>query len=135
MPDVKNAAYVGNTGTITVDGDRHFGVTSCALVPNSTDEQVPDISGDVQSFVSEPLWRLQLEFHQDHKTSGALVRESIGWHGQLKEVTYVPQAGGDSITVEVTWKAANIGGGTGRHSSTLDLPVSGELDITPAVIG
>lgn len=128
---VKNAAYYGTTGTVTVDGDEHFGVTSCALVPTTTKEQVPDISGDVQALTSVPMWQLQLTAHQDHVTAGALVRESVGWHGTEKDVVYVPQNGGDSIAVTVVWEAAQLGGDTGRRSFTLNLGVVGQPAITP----
>ena len=132
MPEIKNAAYFGTNGTITVDGDQHFGVTSCALVPTTQKSQVEDISGDVQSFVGTPMWRLQITAHQDHKTAGALVRESIAWHGQEKPITYVPDDGGDSIAIDVVWEAAQIGGGTGLRSFTLDLGCIGQPVITPA---
>lgn len=126
MATIKNAAYFGTSGEIVIDGDEHFGVTSCALVPNATDESVQDISGDVQGFVADAIWRLQLTFHQDHVTSGALSRQSIAWHGLPKTVEYTPQNGGDKLTVEVVWKAATVGGDTGRRSATLDLPVNGQ---------
>jgi hypothetical protein len=126
MPNVKNLAYYGTTGTIVIGGDTHFGVTSCGLVPTTASESVTDISGDVQGSVGAPQWELQLTFHQDHKTPNSLSRRSIEWHGQKKSVTYTPQAGGDAITVEVTFKAADVGGDTGRHSATLALPVNGQ---------
>jgi hypothetical protein len=130
MPTVKNAAYYGTTGTLVVGGDTHFGVTSCALVPTAPSESVTDISGDVQGFVGQNAWELQLTFHQDHKTSGSLSRRAIEWHGQTKSVTYTPQADGDAITAEVTFKAAQVGGDTGRHSATLALPVNGQPSFT-----
>lgn len=131
MSTVKNAAYYGTKGTLTVAGDQHFGVTSCALVPTTQKSQVEDISGDVQAFVGTPMWKLQITFHQDHKTSGALVRQSVAWHGETKDVVYVPDDGGDSIAVDVVWEAATIGGGTGLRQSTLDLGVTGQPVITP----
>lgn len=126
MPTIKNAAYFGTTGTLVVAGDTHYGVTSCALVPTAASESVMDISGDVQGFVGDNMWELQITFHQDHKTTGSLSRRSIEWHGQKKSVTYTPQAGGDTITAEVTFKAAQVGGDTSRHSATLALPVNGK---------
>lgn len=132
MPDIRNAVYRGTTGTFTIDGDKHYGVTSCALVPTSTDEAVVDISGDVQGSVDVPTWRLQIEFHQDHKTAGALSRESIARHGEVVPITYQPQNGGDTLAIDVIMKAATVGGNTGRRSSTLDLPCEGQPDITPA---
>lgn len=132
MPDVRNAAYFGTTGTITIDGDNHFGVTSCALVPTASSESVIDITGDVQSFVGDNVWELQITFHQDHKTSGALSRQSIAWHGQEKTVAYTPQDGGDTLTATVRWKAAQVGGDTGRRSASLNLGVNGQPTITPA---
>jgi len=131
MADIRNAAYFGTTGTFTVDGDSHFGVTSCALIPTAPSESVVDIGGDVQSFVGENVWELQITFHQDHKTAGALSRQSIAWHGMTKPITYVPQDGGDSIAVNVRFKAAQIGGDTGRRSASLNLGVIGQPVITP----
>jgi hypothetical protein len=132
MPEVKNAAYIGGPGTITVDGDQHFGVTSCMLVNTAPDEQVVDISGQVQAAVGVPVYRLQLEANQDNKTTGALTRQSMAWHGQSKVVTFVPQTGGDSLEVTVIFKAATRGGPSqARHTTSLDLPVDGAPTITP----
>jgi hypothetical protein len=134
MPEVKNAAYIGGNGTITVAGDQHFGVTSCMLVNTAPDEQVVDIGGDVQAAVGVPVWRLQIEANQDNVTTGALTRQSIGWHGTEQPVVFTPQDGGDVLAVTVKWKAANRGGPSqARHTTSLDLPVVGAPEITPPV--
>ncbi|MFN3948013.1 hypothetical protein [Microbacterium sp.] len=131
MPSVRNAAYYGTTGSLLVDGTEHFGVTSCALVPTATAESVMDISGDVQANVSANMWELQITFHQDWKTTGSLSKRSIEWHGMEKPIVYTPQDGGDSIAATVRFRAAQVGGDTGRHSATLALGVNGQPTFTP----
>lgn len=135
MPDIRNAAYYGTTGSLVVEGDEHFGVTSCALIPTSPSESVVDISGDVQAFVGDNTWELQLTFHQDWKTTGSLSKRAIEWHGQTKDVEYTPQDGGDSIAVTVRFRAAQVGGDTGRHSATLALGVIGQPEFTAPSAG
>jgi hypothetical protein len=132
MPDVKNAAYIGGNGSITVDGDEHFGVTSCMLVPSTPVEQTVDIGGRVQAAVGVPTYLLNIEAHQDNKTTGALARQSMIWHGQLKTVVYVPQDGGDTLEVDVIWMSASRGGPSqARHTISLSLPVDGAPTVTP----
>ncbi|MDJ1115387.1 hypothetical protein [Microbacterium dauci] len=135
MATIRNAAYFGTTGTLTVDDDEHYGVTSCALIPTAPSESVIDISGDIQSFVGDNAWELQIAFHQDWKTAGSLSKRAIEWHGQTKDIVYTPQDGGDAIAATVRFKAAQVGGDTGRHSATLNLGVIGQPTFTAPVGG
>lgn len=132
MADVTNAGYYGKAGTLTIGADTHYGVTSAALVPTTNTEVIEDISGEVQAFVGTPMWRLQIEFNQDHATSGALSRTSISGAGTTVAVTYEPDADGDSFAIDAIMLPATVGGGTGRRVATLDLPCVGQPVITPA---
>lgn len=132
MANVTNKAYYGKSGTLVLDGDTHFGVTSFMLTPSHQEEQVVDISGDVQSTQSKPTWRAGVEFHQDHITDGSLSKKSRDKDGDVIPFTYTPDEGGDTATGNIRMKASVFGGGTGRHSGTLDLAVIGQPEFTPA---
>lgn len=126
MPNVKNAAYHGNTGTVIIDGDTHLGVTSFLLTPNTPEEMVPDIGGDVQVITGTPSWVATIDWNQDHKTADSLSRASAALAGTVVPITYTPQSGGEGRTINVRWKHAPFGGGTARHTAQLALGVIGQ---------
>lgn len=133
MPNVKNTAYHGDTGSVVINADTHLGVTSIVITPTYPEEQVPDIGGDVQSIQGTPTHRVAVEFHQDHITDGSLSRISTELAGTIVPITYTPQAGGEGRTLNVRMKAAPFGGGTARHAGTLDLAVIGQPVVVPPV--
>lgn len=130
MPNVTNKAYIGQSGTIVIDGDTHYGVTSFTLTPTTPEEQIPDISGDVQSIVGKPTWRANIVFHQDHITDGSLSRKSPTLAGNVVPFEYTPQDGGEGRSGNLRWLDVPFGGDTARHSVTVDFPVIGQ----PAII-
>lgn len=130
MANITNKGYYGKSGTVILDGDTHFGVTSFALTPSHQEEQVADISGDTQSFQSKPTWRAAAEFHQDHATDGSLSKMSREKDGEVIPFSYTPDDGGDVATGNLRMKASVFGGGTSRHSATLDLGVVGQPTFT-----
>lgn len=131
MPNVTNKAYFGTTGVLIIDGDTHFGVTSFTLTPTTPEEQVADISGDVQSFSGVPTWRAGIVFHQDHITTDSLSRQSPVWAGTVVPFTYTPQNGGEGRSGNIRWLDVLFGGDTARHSVTTDQPVVGQPAIVP----
>jgi hypothetical protein len=131
MPNVTNQAYLGTTGTLVIDGDTHFGVTSFKLVPTNVEEQVEDISGDVQSFAGTTKWRAQSEFHQDHITDGSLSRKSMELAGTVVPFEYTPQDGGEGRSGNMRWLHTDFGGGTDRHAVQADFPVIGQPAVVP----
>lgn len=131
MANITNKAYLGKTGTLTLDGDTHFGVTRFELVPTTAEEQIPDISGDVQSIVGVVTWRANIEFHQDHITTDSISRQSPVWAGTVVPFTYEPQDGGEGRSGNLRWKDVPFGGATDRHGVQTDVPVVGQPTIVP----
>lgn len=129
MPNVTNKAYVGQAGTLILDGDTHFGVTAFSLVPTTPREQVVDISGDVQVFVGVPTWIANITFHQDHITTGSISRKSPTWAGEIIPFTYTPQNGGEGRSGNLRWEDVTFGGDTARHSVTQAVAVVGQPSI------
>jgi len=133
MANVTNKAYYGQSGTLVIDGDTHFGVTSFTLTPTTPEEQIVDISGDIQSFVGTPVWRAQIAFHQDHITTDSLSRQSPALAGTVVPFTYTPQDGGEGRSGNMRWLDVPFGGDTTRHAVTADFPVVGQPSIVPIV--
>lgn len=129
MANVTNKAYTGTTGTLIIDGDTHFGVTSFTLTPTTPEEQVIDISGDVQSLAGVPTWRAEIVFHQDHITTDSLSRQSPTLAGTVVPFTYIPQDGGEGRSGNMRWLDVPFGGDTSRHSVTADFPVIGQPSV------
>lgn len=131
MADVTNTAYIGGAGTLTINGDTHFGVTSFILTPTTPEEQIQDVAGGVQVLTGIPSWRAGIEFHQDHVTSGSLSKISGELAGQSVPFEYTPKTGGEGRSGNVRMKHAPFGGNANsRHAGSLDLGVIGQ----PAVI-
>lgn len=130
MPNVTNKAYLGQSGTLVLDGDTQFGVTAFSLVPTTPREQVTDIAGDVQTFVGKPTWVANITFHQDHVTDGSLSRKSPVMAGNVIEFAYTPQDGGEGRSGNIRWEDVTFGGDTARHSVSQPFGVVGQ----PAVI-
>lgn len=133
MPNVTNEAYFGTTGTLVIDGDTHFGVTAFTLTPTTPEEQVLDISGDVQSLSGVPTWRAGFVFHDDNVTTGSLSRKSPTLAGTVVPFSYTPQDGGEGRSGNIKWLDVPFGGDTGRRSVTADMPVIGQPAIVPIV--
>lgn len=133
MPNKTNQAYFGTTGTLILNGDTHFGVNSFVLTPTTPEEQVTDISGDVQTLTGTPAWRAGINFNQDHKTDGSLSRSSAEWAGTVIPFTYTPQDGGEGRSGNLKWKDVVFGGDTGRHTVDQDVALIGQpVVIAPA---
>jgi hypothetical protein len=130
MPNVTNKAYIGQAGTLILDGDTQFGVTAFSLVPTTPREQVVDISGDVQVMTGAPTWLANITFHQDHITDGSLSRKSPTMAGTVIAFTYTPQDGGEGRSGNLRWEDVPFGGDTARHSVSQAFGVVGQ----PAVI-
>lgn len=126
MPNVTNTAYYGKTGVLVIDGDTHFGVNAFTLTPTTPEEQITDISGDVQVLTGESTWRCAIDWNQDHVTADSLSRVSPILAGTIVAITYTPQTGGEGRTVNVRWKDAPFGGTNARHTAALDLGVIGQ---------
>lgn len=131
MPNVTNQAYFGTTGTLIIDGDTHFGVNSFTLTPTTPEEQITDISGDVQSLAGVPTWRAGIVFNQDHITSDSLSRQSPALAGTVVPFTYTPQDGGEGRSGNMKWLDVPFGGPTTRHEVTADMPVIGQPAVVP----
>ncbi|MFS6529706.1 hypothetical protein V8Z69_07510 [Microbacterium aurugineum] len=129
MPNITNKAYVGQAGTIVLNGDTHFGVTAFGLTPTTPREQVVDISGDVQVFTGKPTWLANVAFHQDHITDGSLSRKSPEWAGTVIPFTYTPQDGGEGREGNLRWEDVPFGGDTARHSVSQAFGVVGQPTI------
>lgn len=135
MPNITNKAYIGQAGTIVLDGDTQFGVTAFGLVPTTPRETVVDISGDVQIFTGKPTWVANIEFHQDHITDGSLSRKSPVMAGNVIPFTYTPQDGGEGRSGNIRWEDVPFGGNTGRHSVFQGLGVVGQPTVIPPAGG
>lgn len=131
MPNVTNKAYYGQSGTLVIDGDNHFGVNGFTLTPTTPEEQITDITGDVQVLTGVPTWRAAADFNQDHITDGSLSRKSPELAGTVVECTYTPQDGGEGRTVNVRWKDVMFGGANGRQNATIDVAVIGQPTVVP----
>lgn len=130
MPNVTNKAYFGTTGTLIIDGDTQFGVNSFTLTPTTPEEQITDISGDVQSLSGKPSWRAGIDFNQDHVTDDSLSRKSATMAGTVVPFVYTPQDGGEGRSGNMRWLDVPFGGNNARHSVSQDMPVVGQ----PAVV-
>lgn len=126
MPNVTNKAYLGQAGTIILNGDTHYGVTSFGLTPTTPEEQIVDISGDVQSLTGAPTWVADIAFHQDHITDGSLSRQSPEWAGTIVTFEYTPQDGGEGRSGNIRWKNVPFGGDTTRHGVQQGFNVIGQ---------
>lgn len=131
MANVTNQAYTGTAGTLVIDGDTHFGVTSFALTPTTAEELVMDITGDVQSIAGKPTWRAGITFHQDHISDGSLSRKSPELAGTVVPFTYTPQDGGEGRSGNMRWLDVPFGGDTARHQVQADFPVVGQPSVVP----
>lgn len=126
MSNVTNKAYYGQSGTLVLDGDTHFGVTAFTLTPTTPTEQVVDISGDVQSFAGVATWAAAITFHQDHITADSISRQSAEWAGTVIPFTYTPQDGGEGRSGNLRWVDVPFGGDTARHSVQTSVNVVGQ---------
>lgn len=131
MANVTNKAYYGQSGTLILDGDTHFGVTSFALTPTTPTEQVPDISGDVQSLAGVAAWTADITFHQDHVTADSISRQSPTWAGNVIPFTYTPEGGGEGRSGNIRWVDVPFGGDTNRHSAQVSMNVVGQPTVIP----
>lgn len=131
MANVTNKAYVGQSGTLSIGEDTHFGVTAFELIPTTPSEQVVDISGDVQAFVGKPTWVANATFHQDHTTAESLSRQSHDLAGEVVEFTFTPQEDGETATGALRWVEVPFGGDTGRRSVQASFGVIGQPTFTP----
>lgn len=132
MSNVTNKAYIGQAGTIILDGDTHFGVTAFDLTPTTPRETVVDISGDVQVFTGVPTWVANIAFHQDHITSGSLSRKSREMAGNVIPFEYTPQNGGEGRSGNIRWEDVKFGGDTARHSVSQPFGVVGQPGVIEA---
>lgn len=129
MANVTNKAYYGQSGTLVLDDDTHYGVTSFTLTPTTPTEQVVDISGDVQSFSGVPTWVAAIVFHQDHITTDSISRQSPVWAGEVIPFTYTPQDGGEGRSGNIRWVDVPFGGDTARHQVSVSQNVVGQPTI------
>lgn len=131
MPPVRNLAYYGQAGVVTIDGDEHFGVNAITLTPTSPEESITDVSGDVQILTGVPVWRCAMDFNQDHITDGSLSRKSPELAGTVVACSYTPQDGGEGRSFNVRWKDIVFGGSNGRQTATPDFGVIGQPVVIP----
>ena len=129
MANITNKAYYGQSGTLTLDGDTHFGVTAFTLTPTTPTEQVVDISGDVQAFAGAPTWVAAITAHQDHITADSISRQSPVWAGNVIPFTYTPEDGGEGRSGNLRWVDVPFGGDTARHQLQLQMNVVGQPTI------
>lgn len=132
MVKIANAAYYP-AGTVTIGTDEYTAaIDSAVLNPTTPQTVINDIGGGVTVATGVPVWALALSVVQDLVTANSLSQYLIANAGQVKPLTYKPQAGTDAktFTVSVVIIPGGIGGAGGSVAkSSVTLPVNGQPTI------
>ncbi len=135
MSNVTNKAYVGQAGTIVLDGDTQFGVTAFGLVPTTPRETVVDISGDVQIFTGKPTWVANIEFHRTTSRTARCRGSRPSWPETSSRSPTPRRMAERGRSGNIRWEDVPFGGNTGRHSVSQGLGVVGQPSIIPPAGG
>lgn len=133
MAKIENTAFFP-AGTISIDADEYTAaIDSAVLTPTTPQTVINDIGGGVTTVTGVPVWSLALSVVQDLVTLNSLSRYLIANAGQIKPLTYKPQAGetADTFTINVVIIPAAIGGAGGSVAkSTVTLPCNDQPTIS-----
>lgn len=120
--------YNLKTATFAVDTDDYTAaINQVEFTPSTSTSTFTAINGDVVQDVSEPTWVASIGFAQDLAPTG-LLRYLLENKGERKDVTFVPKAGGPSVTATLIITPGAIGGSAGADlaTATVTLPLIGE---------
>ncbi len=129
MAKITNSAFFP-AGTISIGTDEYTAaVTGCTLTPTTPTAPINDIGGGTTYAVGTPVWAVLLNFAQDLITASSLSQFLIANVGQIKPISFKPQAGSTSkgFTVQAVILPAPVGGaGAAVAMSSVTLPVNGQ---------
>lgn len=132
MAKIANAGFFP-AGTLSIATDEYtLAIESAMLTPTTPTTVINDIGGGVQVAAGVPVWALAIGLIQDLITATSLSQYLIANAGQVKSVTYKPQAGATAktFTLNVLIIPAPIGGAGGSVAkSSVTLPVVGQPTI------